>query len=164
MSSVSQIRRFASIAWCVCGILVPLLVCSTAVGREWRLPGGGGVVNAKIIGLDTSAVILVDAAGRKHVIKIQELARPDLSYLKDILAVKQASMSKRSLSLQQESVNIQTAARCFAWYDLWVVQFSGPRGPFWRMVPARNSDQATYAARRMNPRAQLLWVQRFGRK
>lgn len=131
--------------------------------REWELPGGKRVV-ANATALDMSSVLLVTKNGQQVRLGIQQLAQRDLAYLKDLVTVKQGAVSQRSLALQQQSVDVQSAQYWSQWYDLWVVQFNGPRGPFWKLVPARNSEQATNIAWRQNPRASLLWVKRLNRK
>lgn len=178
--------------WVIVGFVLAWLPCGIGLGRQWTVGNrqveatltdfdGQKVVlklaNGKAQAIPLAALSDADAAHLRTLLELKAMGQqpaqpvPAPQNANPAVVGGQAqalqtlvSEAQYSRYLQQQGLQLQAAMFWRPWFDLWVVQFASPSGePFWVMTAARDSDQATWNACRMYPRAELLWVVKFHR-
>ena len=128
---------------------------STANAHQWTLVVNGKSmkIDAKIIDVNATKVLLENEKGLQKAFASNELNDEDLAYLKDMMVIKQTQLQQQQVDAQREAT--QTISKLHN-YDTWELALYAPTGDYiTRQYFARSNLEARNYALHDFPNARI---------
>ena len=128
---------------------------STANAHQWTLVVNGKSmkVDAKIIDVNATKVLLENEKGMQKAFAINELNDDDMAYLKDMMVIEQTRIQKAQVAAQREATQLISSLHN---NDTWELILYAPNGNYiTRQYFARSSLEARDYALRDFPNARI---------
>ncbi len=130
-------------------------LASTANAHQWTLVVNGKSmkVDAKVIDVNATRVLLENEKGIRKAFAINELNDEDMAYLKDMMVIKQTQIQKEQVAAQREATQLISNLHN---NDTWELTLYAPNGNYVvRQYFARSNLEARHYALRDFPNARI---------